>query len=81
MKTLTTAGWLFFVLDAFLVLYLFVSRNIGDDTAGRGMARGFSYIGTLFLVGAGAVNVLRSTQRVKAGDLGKLRQSVEQKHR
>ena len=35
-KLLIVVGWGVFALDAFLVIVATVSRNMGDDAAGRG---------------------------------------------
>jgi hypothetical protein len=41
LKTVGMIGWICLAIDAILVLALFVSKNVGDDAAGRGMATAF----------------------------------------
>ena len=47
-------GWGIIALEAFLVIAAIYSRDMGDDAAGRGMARGFGIIGLVFLLIIGA---------------------------
>jgi hypothetical protein len=54
LKTLAAFGWLFFALDAFFVVTLFLTRNVGDDAAGRGMATGFGIVLAPIVLLAGA---------------------------
>ncbi len=54
-RTLLVAGWICFTLDAIVVAAMFFGRDMGDDAAGRGMARGFSYILAPVLLLAGAL--------------------------
>jgi hypothetical protein len=44
MKIAVIVGWILLVIEAALVLSMFIQPNIGDDAAGRGMARGFAII-------------------------------------
>lgn len=62
LRTLATIGWICFGLDVLFVLVLFVTRNVGDDAAGRGMARGFAMVlGPIVLaLGAGLYWAQRS---------------------
>lgn len=54
MKLLITIGYVLLVLEVGFVLMLFLSRDMGDDAAGRGMARGFAMLlGPLVLVAGG----------------------------
>ena len=54
MKPLVILGWLLLAGEAFVVLSLLVTRNIGDDAAGRGLATGWGIIlgGLLLVAGA-----------------------------
>jgi hypothetical protein len=51
---ITRIGWVCFALDALAVAMLFVTQNMGDDAAGRGMATGFAIILTPIVLGLGA---------------------------
>jgi hypothetical protein len=54
MKTLVTSGWVLLALEVVFVGVLFATKNMGDDAAGRGMARGFALIlAPVVLVAAG----------------------------
>lgn len=54
-KPLIIAGWILLVLEVLFVLSLAITKNVGDDAAGRGMATGFAIVlGPLLLV-AGAL--------------------------
>lgn len=44
LRNLSIAAWVLLALEAAFVLLLFLQRNVGDDAAGRGMARGFSFV-------------------------------------
>jgi hypothetical protein len=55
LDVLTIGAWILFTLDAFVVLFAIISRDMGDDAAGRGMARGLGLIGLAFLLPAGAL--------------------------
>ena len=53
MKIAVIVGWILLVIEAALVLSMFVQPNMGDDAAGRGMARGFAIVlGPLLLLAA-----------------------------
>ena len=52
-KLLIVAGWAFFAFDAVLAIVAIVSRNMGDDAAGRGVATTFGLIGLAFVLGGG----------------------------
>ncbi|MCL4808549.1 MAG: hypothetical protein KJ062_12300 [Thermoanaerobaculia bacterium] len=54
-RALLVAGWICFALDALVVAAMFFGRDMGDDAAGRGMARGFSYLLAPVLLLAGAL--------------------------
>ncbi len=47
--------WILFALEALFVLVLFVTKDMGDDAAGRGMARGFAFVLAPILLVAGAL--------------------------
>lgn len=55
MKTLVTAGWVLLALEVLVVVFLFLSKNMGDDAAGRGMARGFALVLAPIVLVAGAL--------------------------
>jgi hypothetical protein len=55
MRILTIAAWVLFALEVILVGGMFFQRNMGDDAAGRGMARGFAMILAPILLAAGAL--------------------------
>lgn len=40
----TITGWILLAAEVFVVGALFITRNMGDDAAGRGMARGFAIV-------------------------------------
>lgn len=44
LKIIAILGWTFFTRNALAVLWLFVTKNVGDDPAGRGMATRFAVI-------------------------------------
>jgi hypothetical protein len=56
-RALLVVGWVCFALDAFVVVGMFVSRNMGDDAAGRGMARGYALLLAPVLLIAGILLV------------------------
>jgi hypothetical protein len=43
-KALTVGGWILLGLEAAFVCLLFLTQNMGDDAAGRGMATGFAIV-------------------------------------
>ncbi len=49
-KALVVASWFCFALDTFLVIAAIVTRDAGDDAAGRGVARSFGLIGLAIVV-------------------------------
>jgi hypothetical protein len=53
-KALAAVGWTCLALDALFVVMMFVTRNVGDDAAGRGMATGFGIVLTPIVLLAGA---------------------------
>lgn len=55
MKILVGAGWVLLALEVFFVGALFVTKNMGDDAAGRGMARGFALLLGPIVLLAGAL--------------------------
>lgn len=55
MKTVSILAWLLFGLEAIFVATLFVQRNMGDDAAGRGLARGWATVLAPILLVAGAL--------------------------
>jgi hypothetical protein len=53
MKIAVIVGWILVGIEGLFVLYMFVQPNIGDDAAGRGMARGFAFVlGPILLLAA-----------------------------
>lgn len=44
MKIAFVIGWLFWALEAVFVGSMFVSKNVGNDASGRGMATGFGMV-------------------------------------
>lgn len=67
MKLLVTAAWIFFGIDAVLVVMLLVTRNMGDDAAGRGMATGFGLVLTPVVLAVGALLFWATRTGSKAG--------------
>lgn len=55
LKTVALVGWICFALDALFVLMLFITKNMGDDAAGRGMATGFALVLAPILLAAGGI--------------------------
>ena len=55
MKSLVVLGWIFFALDALFVAFLFISKNAGDDAAGRGVATGYAMVLVPLLLLVGGV--------------------------
>lgn len=55
MKTLVTAAWVVFGFEVLFVAGLFLSRNIGDDAAGRGLATAWGLILAPILLVAGGL--------------------------
>ena len=53
-KLLIVVGWGVFALDAFLVIVATVSRNMGDDAAGRGAGLFWGLVGLVFVLAGGA---------------------------
>lgn len=54
MKVAIVIGWILLAIEALLIASMVVQPNVGDDAAGRGMARGFAMIlGPVLLVAAG----------------------------
>ncbi len=53
-KLLIIAGWIFFALDAALVTAAILSRDMGSDAAGRGVALTFGLAGLAFVLIGGA---------------------------
>jgi hypothetical protein len=47
-------GWLFFAVDAFFVIASLISRNMGDDAAGRGVAFTYGLVSLVFVLIGGA---------------------------
>jgi hypothetical protein len=62
LRTIAIAGWICFALDALFVLMLLVTKNMGDDAAGRGLATAWGMVATVPLLVAGGV-LLWGTQR------------------
>jgi len=57
LRTITIVGWICFALDTVFVLGLLVSKNMGDDAAGRGLATAWGTILAVPLLIAGALLV------------------------
>lgn len=57
MRAAVIVGWILLALEALVVASLYVTENMGDDAAGRGMARGFALILAPILLVAGALFV------------------------
>ena len=53
-KVLIVVGWTIFAVDAVLAVTAMVSRDMGDDAAGRGVAFTYGLIGLAFVLGGGA---------------------------
>ena len=47
-------GWAVFAVDAFLVVVAIVSRDMGDDAAGRGAGLFWGFVGLVFVLAGGA---------------------------
>jgi hypothetical protein len=54
-KPLIIAAWILLALEVLFVLMLAVSKNVGDDAAGRGMATGFAIVLGPLVLAAGAL--------------------------
>lgn len=53
MRLAVITGWILLIVEASIVAWLFLMRNMGDDAAGRGMARGFAMLlGPIVLLAA-----------------------------
>ena len=53
MKFAVILGWILLVIEGAIIAGMFIQPNMGDDAAGRGMARGFAVIlGPVLLVAA-----------------------------
>jgi len=56
LRTLAVVGWICFALELALVVMLLLSRNMGDDAAGRGLATAWGLVlAPLVLVAGGAL--------------------------
>jgi Ankyrin repeats (3 copies) len=55
LKILIIAAWLLLAADTFLVVGAIISRNMGDDAAGRGVALTLGLVALVFLLFGGAV--------------------------
>ena len=71
-KLLIIAGWVIFAVDAFLAIAAIVSRNMGDDAAGRGVAFTFGIVGLVFVLAAGAGLYFSSRAHSWLGALGSM---------
>lgn len=70
LKAVSTVGWICFALDAVLVLSMFITQNVGDDAAGRGMATGFAIVLTPILLIAGGILFWGTRSGSRAGIVG-----------
>jgi len=53
MKIAVIAGWILLVIEGLIIASMFIQPNMGDDAAGRGMARGFAVLlGPVLLLAA-----------------------------
>jgi len=53
MKIAVVVGWTLLVVEGLIIASMFVQPNMGDDAAGRGMARGFAIVlGPIMLAAA-----------------------------
>jgi ankyrin repeat protein len=71
-KLLIIAAWGFFAVDAFLVIAAIVSRNTGDDAAGRGVALTFGLVGLAFVLAGGAGLYFSSRAHSWPGAIGSI---------
>jgi hypothetical protein len=55
LKVIAILGWIFFALDAAAVAMLLLTKNMGDDAAGRGLATGWGLVFTPIVLAAGAL--------------------------
>ena len=62
----------FFALDAVLVITAIVSRNMGDDAAGRGVALTFGLVGLAFVLAGGAGLYFSSRAHSWPGAIGSI---------
>ncbi|MFN8572976.1 MAG: ankyrin repeat domain-containing protein [Gemmatimonadaceae bacterium] len=70
LKTVSTIGWICFGIDALLVVSFFITQNVGDDAAGRGMATGFAIVLTPILLLAGGILYWATRSGSRAGIIG-----------
>jgi hypothetical protein len=53
MKIAVIAGWILLVIEGLIIASMVIQPNMGDDAAGRGMARGFAVVlGPVLLLAA-----------------------------
>lgn len=55
LKSLMIAGWVLLALEGLFVVSLLLTKNMGDDAAGRGMATGFGMLLAPVVLAAGAL--------------------------
>ena len=55
MKAAVILGWVLLVVEGLIVASMFVNPNMGDDAAGRGVARGFAIVLGPALLGSAAL--------------------------
>lgn len=55
MRLAVIVGWILFALEALFVASLYLTKNMGDDAAGRGLARGWAMILAPVVLAAGAL--------------------------
>ena len=55
LKVIAILGWVFFALDAAAVAMLLLTKNMGDDAAGRGMATGWGLLLAPVVLAAGGL--------------------------
>ena len=55
MKIAVIVGWVLLAIEGLFIASMFVQPNVGDDAAGRGMARGFAIVLAPILLAAAAL--------------------------
>ena len=55
MKIAVMAGWILLAIEGLIIASMFIQPNMGDDAAGRGMARGFAIFLAPVLLAAAAL--------------------------
>lgn len=63
-------GWLFFTVDAFFVIASLISRNMGEDAAGRGVAFTYGLVSLVFVLIGGAALYFSTRSHSWPGSVG-----------